>query len=161
MNPDSIEDVWILMNATNHAVTVALTSKIAHLAVLIRATFADVRVDLKPWLTDTATQRQLDPHSIDLSFYFPKRHGGMACRCVLLQVRFSEGLLQPGCCLTHVQANGYDHADPQWMFSTVDGQFSGSCPPDQDYQIRFQQMVSQIFHLFESPNQVKTFSGYR
>jgi len=148
------------MNAASHAITVDLTSKIAHLAVLIRATFVDVQVDLSPWLTDTKTQRQLDPHSIDLSFYFPKRHVGMECRCILLQVGFSEGLLQPYCQLTHIEANGYDHTDLQWMFSTRKGRFSGPCPPNPKYQTRFQEMVNQIFQLFGQPNQVRMYSDY-
>lgn len=148
------------MNAASHAITVALTSKIAHLAVLIRATFADVQVDLSPWLMDTKTQRQLDPYSIDLSFYFPKRHIGMECRCILLEVCFSEGLLQSHCNLTHIEAKGYDYTDLQWMFSTRKGGFSGACPPNQESQIRFQEMINQIFQLFERPNQTKTYSDY-
>ena len=146
------------MNATSHAVTLGLTSKIAHLAVLVRAAFADVRVDLSPWLTDTDTQRQLDPHSIDLSFYFPKRHVGLECRCILLQVRFSEGLLCPGCQLIHIEASGYDHTDSQWMFSTKTAQFSGPCPPSPECQARFRQMAAQIFQLFKHPNRVKVHS---
>ena len=143
------------MNAASHAVTLGLTSKIAHLAVLFRAAFVDVRVDLSPWLTDTATQRQLDPNSIDLSFYFSKRHLGLECRCVLLQVQFSEGLLQPTCYLTHIEASGYDYTEPQWQFSTVEDRFTGIYPPSPEYQGRFKQVIRQIFELFEHPNQAK------
>ncbi|NEQ46690.1 MAG: hypothetical protein F6K00_25345 [Leptolyngbya sp. SIOISBB] len=149
------------MNAASHAVTAELTSKIAHLAVLFRAEFADVRVDLNPWLTDAKTQRQLDPHSIDLSFFFPKRHLGMTCNCILLRVRFSEGLLQPTCKLTHVEADGYNHVDPQWSFSTSNGQFTGECPPLPEYQARFRTVINRILLLFEYPNQVNPrLSGY-
>ena len=147
------------MNAASHAVTVELTSKIAHLAVLFRAEFAEVRVDLNPWLTDSKTQRQLDPHSIDLSFFFPKRHLGLACNCILLKVRFSEGLLRPTCQLTHVEADGYDHVNPQWSFSTISGQFTGESPPLPEYQARFRTVVDRILQLFEYPNQVKPRSG--
>jgi len=149
------------MNAASQAVTIELTSKIAQLAVLFRAEFADVMVDLNPWLTDTKTQQQLDPHSIDLSFHFPKRHVGLACRCILLQVQFSEGLLQPTCQLTCVEANGYQHGDPQWAFSTANGQFTGAYLPLEEYQQRLRNVISQIFRLFEYPNQVKTRSDYR
>ena len=143
------------MNAANHAVTVELTSKIAHLAVLFRAEFAEVEVDLNPWLTDAKTQRQLDPHSIDLSFFFPKRHPGLACNCILLKVQFSEGLLRPTCQLTQVEADGYDHAEPQWSFSTTSGQFAGESPPLSEYQTRFRAVIAQIWRLFEYPNQIK------
>ncbi|MEM1280433.1 MAG: hypothetical protein AAGG53_10540 [Cyanobacteria bacterium P01_H01_bin.152] len=148
------------MNAASQAVTVELTSKIAHLAVLFRAEFSDVQVDLSPWLTDTKTQRQLDPHSIDLSFFFPKYHVGLACSCILLQVRFSEGLLQPTCQLTHIEANGYNHVEPQWAFSTASGCFTGDCLPLTEYQARFRTLASRIFQLFKYPNQVRTQSDY-
>ena len=144
------------MNAASHAVTVELTSKIAHLAVLFRAEFAEVRVDLNPWLTDTNTQRQLDPHSIDLSFFFPRRHRGLACNCILLKVGFSEGLLRPTCQLTHVEADGYAHLNPQWSFSTSSGKFTGECLPMPEYQTRFRTVIDQIWRLFEYPNQVRT-----
>ena len=148
------------MNATSHAVTVELTSKIAQLAVLLRAEFVDVRVDLTPWLTDTKTQQQLDPHSIDLSFFFPKHHVGLACNCILLKVRFSEGLLQPTCKLTSVEADGYRHVEPQWIFSTESGQFTGINVPLEEYQGRLRNVIGQIFRLFEYPNQVRAPSDY-
>ncbi len=59
------------MNAESQAITLEITSKIAYLAVLFRAEFPRVEADLQPWLTDAYTQDQLDPHSIDLSFFFP------------------------------------------------------------------------------------------
>ncbi|MEM1311409.1 MAG: hypothetical protein AAF827_22900 [Cyanobacteria bacterium P01_D01_bin.6] len=148
------------MNAASHAITVNLTSKIAQLAVLFRAEFADVRVDLNPWLTDTQTQRQLDPHSIDLSFFFSRKHCGLACNCIFLQVRFSEGLLQPTCHLTHIEANGYQNVEEQWAFSTASGYFTGACTPIEEYQARLRNIMSKIFQLFEYPNQVKTRSDY-
>ncbi|NER85209.1 MAG: hypothetical protein F6K42_38045 [Leptolyngbya sp. SIO1D8] len=62
------------MNATSQAITPELSIKIAHLAVLFRAQFPDSQIDLNPWLTDSKTQSQLDPYSIDLSFYLPKHN---------------------------------------------------------------------------------------
>jgi len=146
------------MNAASHAITVELTSKIAQLAVLFRAEFAEVMVDLNPWLTDAKTQQQLDPHSIDLSFFFPKHHIGLACNCILLKVRFSEGLLQPTCQLTHVEADGYQHVDPQWAFSTASNQFTGNCVPIVEYQVRLRNVIDQTFRLFEYPNQTRSSS---
>ena len=77
----------------SQALTPELASKIDYLAVLFRAEFCDARVDLNPWLIDAETQRQLDPHSIDLSFHFSRGNVGLACACVLMQIRFSERLL--------------------------------------------------------------------
>ncbi|MDB9527623.1 hypothetical protein PN498_16625 [Oscillatoria sp. CS-180] len=148
------------MNAASQAVTVELTSKIAHLAVLFQAEFANARVDLSPWLTDSATQRYLDPRSIDLSFYFPNRYVGLECRCVLLQVHFSEELLDPTCQVTSVEAHGYDHSESQWAFSTHSGEFTGHCIPGQEHRTRLRDVINEISRLFEHPHQIKTRSDY-
>ncbi|MEO0539183.1 MAG: hypothetical protein AAF215_35690 [Cyanobacteria bacterium P01_A01_bin.123] len=142
------------MNATSQAITVDLTSKIAHLAVLFRAEFPEARVDLSPWLTDTKTQRQLDPHSIDLSFHFPKRNDGLACSCVLIQVHFSGGLLLPDCQLRTIEASGFDRMKQQWRFSTEGGEFMGIFVPAKDYETRFRYLITRIMLLFKHANRV-------
>ena len=146
------------MNATSQALTPELASKIAYLAVLFRAEFCDARVDFSPWLTDAETQRQLDPHSIDLSFHFLRGNVGLACGCVLMQIHFSEGLLKPACQLLAVHAHGYNRAQQQWQFSNNNRGFTGKCLPEQEYQARFRSLVYQIVKLFEFPNQVRTAS---
>ncbi|MEM0979735.1 MAG: hypothetical protein AAGH78_05605 [Cyanobacteria bacterium P01_H01_bin.58] len=148
------------MNAANQAITPELVSKIANLSVLFRAEFYNARVDLSPWLTDAETQRQADPHSIDLSFHFTKGRGGLVCNCVLMQVQFSEGLLQPTCKLVGVEAKGYDRTELRWDFSTASNSFAGKCVPDPEYQSRFRRLVRSIARLFESPNQVRNHSDH-
>lgn len=142
------------MNATSQAITFDLTSKIAHLAVLFRAEFPEARVDLNPWITDTKTQHHLDPHSIDLSFHFPKRNIGLACSCVLMQVHFSGGLLLPDCQLGTIEASGFDNMKQQWRFSTEDGEFTGIFTPSEDYQTRFRYLITRIMLLFKQANRV-------
>lgn len=139
------------MNATSHARTLELTRKIAQLAVLFRAEFTDAEVDLNPWLTDRVTQCQLDPHSIDLSFYFPKHHLGLHCHCILLQVKFSEALVQRTSQLTQIEAHGFNYSSLQWFFDTYTGNFVGKYPPQKEHQVRFQDFVAKIFTLFDRP----------
>lgn len=139
------------MNATSQAVTIEVTTKIAHLAVLFRAEFPNARVDLKPWLADYKTQCQLDPHSIDLNFYFPKRQAGLNCSCVLMQVHFSKGLLLPTCQLSTIEACAFAFTEPQWQFSTQDWQFTGHGLPDDENQERFQYLINRVLELFHSP----------
>ena len=148
------------MNAASQAITFELASKIAYLAVLFRTEFCNAQVDWNPWLTDTETQRQLDPYSIDLSFHFSKKNAGLVCGCVLMQVQFSEEVLLSTCRLLDVEARGYNFAELQWEFSTASGRFSGNCLPDQEYQSRFRKLVGQIIKLFERPNQAKTNSDH-
>ena len=139
------------MNAASQAITLELTSKIAHLAVLFRAEFPDARVDLSPWLTDSKTQGQLDPHSIDLSFYFLRLNIGLECQYVLLQVHFSEEPLLPTRQLSVIKASGYKGTEQHWQFSTEAGEFSGIFPPDREHQARFKHLISRVFELFKCP----------
>jgi len=142
------------MNAAHQALTPELASKIAHLAVLFRAEFYDSQVDLSPWLMDEATQKQMDPYSIDLSFYFLRLHVGLACGCVLMQIQFSEDLLKPTCRLVAIEANSYHYGALQWQFSSASQEFSGKCLPDRECQARFNRLVNHMAQLFERPNQV-------
>ncbi|MEO1297301.1 MAG: hypothetical protein AAFW75_16240 [Cyanobacteria bacterium J06636_16] len=142
------------MNAASQAVTPELASKIAHLAVLFRAEYPDSQIDLSPWLTDAKTQSQLDPYSIDLSFYVPQWNRALACRCVLMQVSFSEDLLLPTSRLIIIQASGYHCTQRQWQFSTQDWAFAGLSIPTSAHQERFRYVISRIFEFFQYPNQV-------
>jgi hypothetical protein len=140
------------MNADSQAITLEITSKIAHLAVLFRAEFPQAEIDLQPWLTDACTQAQLDPHSIDLSFFFPQRRSELGCRCLLLQVHFSEALTSPTSQLLGIEANGFDSArNQQWQFSTIDLQFTGDSLPSCDQQDRFIRLSRRILQLFKRP----------
>ncbi|NER04640.1 MAG: hypothetical protein F6K17_19510 [Okeania sp. SIO3C4] len=144
------------MNATSQAITPKLASKIAHLAFLFRSEFSGSTVDLSPWLTDEETQSQLDPHSIDMSFYLPKHLGVLACQCVLIQVHFSENLLLPTSQLRTVHACGYMFTEQQWQFSTENWTFVGLATPKIEHQVQFKNLINRIFELFKHPNQVNT-----
>lgn len=137
------------MNAVSQAITPELTSKIAHIAVLFRAEFPDSQIDLSPWLTDQKTQDQLDPYSIDLSFYLPPGNWLLACHCVFMQVHFSEALLLPTCQLSGILATGYKCTEPQWQFSTEDRVFAGLSVPVWESQEQFKRVVDGITKLFE------------
>ena len=147
------------MNAVSQAITPELASKIAHLVVLFRAEYPDSQTDLSPWLTDAKTQSQLDPYSIDLSFYLTHQRGGLACQCVFMQVRFSEDLLLPTSRLTVVQASGYICTRRQWQFSTEDWMFRGLSVPTSEYQERFKHVINHIFEIFEYPSQVDIYGA--
>ena len=61
-----------------------------------------LRLTSVPALMDEATQKQMDPYSIDLSFFiFLRLHVGLACGCVLMQIqffgRFTQAHLSPRC----------------------------------------------------------------
>ncbi|MEM9541882.1 MAG: hypothetical protein AAGA60_20595 [Cyanobacteria bacterium P01_E01_bin.42] len=142
------------MNATTQAITPELASKIASLAVLFRREYFGSTVDLCPWMDEDETQSQLDPYSIDLSFYLPKYIGNLACRCILIEVHFSEDLLLPYCQLETIKAFGYTRKQREWKFSTEDWMFVGSSP-NIEQQVRFSRLVSNISALFAHPNQVK------
>ncbi|MCL2934852.1 MAG: hypothetical protein MGG11_22160 [Trichodesmium sp. MAG_R03] len=144
------------MNATSQAITPELASKIAHLAFLFRSEFSGSTVDLSPWLTDEQTQSQLDPYSIDMSFYLPKHLKVLACQYVLMQVHFSEYLFLPTCQLQTIDVCGYMFTKQQWQFSTEDWTFVGLSTPKIKCQVQFKNLINHIFQLFKHPNQVNT-----
>ncbi|MEM6423832.1 MAG: hypothetical protein AAF728_01520 [Cyanobacteria bacterium P01_D01_bin.128] len=140
------------MNAASQAITIELTQKIAHLAVLVRAEFPDTQVDLNPWLRDSKTQQQLDRYSIDLSFHLPRHADALACTCILMEVKFSEGLLCPGCRLSGINAWGFDRQQQQWQFSSAEQVFSGFSIPQYLAQARFIRLTERIARIFKSFN---------
>ncbi|MGD1857184.1 MAG: hypothetical protein ACFB2W_23365 [Leptolyngbyaceae cyanobacterium] len=141
------------MNASTQALSISLMRKIANVAVMVRAEFPSATPDLSPWLTDDITRQQMNPSSIDLSFTSRQESDLLNCRCVLLQVIFSDALLEPTCHLIGIEASGHDHQGQCWTFSTeADWQFAGSKPPQNLYQRkRFIYLLKKILALFNYP----------
>lgn len=143
------------MNAATQAFTIELASKIANLASLFRTEFPGVRVDLSPWHYEPQTQAHLDPHSIDLSFFFSSYCIGMGCYCVLMQVHFSESLRQPTCELREIEVHAFDRRRlKRWQFSSEYSLFEGMSLPDLDYQERFRHAIDRMMLLFGRSDRV-------
>ena len=143
----------VFMNASAQALSIRLTRKIANVAVMVRAEFPSAIPDLSPWLTEDITRQQLSPSSIDLSFASVRESDLLDCRCILLQILFSDTLLEPSCHLVGIEASGHDYQGKCWTFSTqTDWQFKGSrIPKDPDRQTRFIHLLKQILTLFSYP----------
>lgn len=141
------------MNASAQALSISLTRKIANVAVMFKAEFPSVVPDLSPWLTDDITRQQMKPSSIDLSFALPHKAELLNCRCILLQILFSDALLEPTCRFIGIEASGHDHQGQCWTFSTeVDWQFEGrKIPQNQNQRKRFTHLLQQILTLFSYP----------
>ncbi|MEM9482766.1 MAG: hypothetical protein AAGA83_03650 [Cyanobacteria bacterium P01_F01_bin.116] len=141
------------MNASAQALSISLTRKIANVAVMFRAEFPAAMPDLSPWLTDDFTQQHLKPTSIDLSFASLQTSDLLNCRCILLQILFSDALLEPTCRLVGIEASGHDHQGQCWSFSTeADWQFEGNrIPKNCAQQQRFVYLLQQILSLFNDP----------
>ena len=141
------------MNASAQALSISLMRKIANVAVMFRAEFPSALPDLSPWLTDDITRQQMSPSSIDLSFAFPQGSNLLNCRCVLVEILFSDALLEPTCHLIGIKASGHDHQGQCWTLSIkTDWQFAGSKPPQDLHQRkRFTYLLQQILTLFNYP----------
>ena len=144
------------MNASAQALSISLTRKIANVAVMFRAEFPSAVPDLSPWLTDDITRQQMKPSSIDLSFAASQTSSLLNCRCILLQIIFSDALLEPTCRLIGIEASGHDHQGQCWKFSTTaDWQFEGrKLPQDSHQEKRFVSMLRQILTLFNYPTAI-------
>ncbi|MEM6256074.1 MAG: hypothetical protein AAF821_24440 [Cyanobacteria bacterium P01_D01_bin.156] len=142
------------MNASAQALSISLTRKIANVAVMFRAEFPSAIPDLSPWLTDDFSHQEMKPESIDLSFTSLKPSGLLDCRCILVQILFSEPLLQPGCRLVGIAASGHDHQGQCWNLSSAksEWQFAGiHAPQDLHQRERFVHLLQQILNLFNYP----------
>ncbi|MEM1239211.1 MAG: hypothetical protein AAGI45_05155 [Cyanobacteria bacterium P01_H01_bin.26] len=140
------------MNASSQALSINLTRKIANVAVMFRAEFPSAVPDLSPWLTDDITKQQIKPSSIDLSFAVPQDSDLLNCTCILLQILFSDALLEPTCHIVGIEASGHGYQGQCWTFSTKAGwQFEDSNRPQSHHQQRFVHLLQQILTLFSYP----------
>ena len=141
------------MNASAQDLSNSLTRKIANVAVMFRAEFPVSVPDLSPWLTDDITRQQIQHSSIDLSFVSRQTSNLLNCRCVFLQILFSDVLLEPTCRFIGIEASGHDQQGKCWTFSTVTNwQFEGRhVPEDPNQKKRFIHLLRQILTLFNYP----------
>lgn len=140
------------MNANQQAKSIELVSKIASLEVIFRREFSEANADFNPWSSDNTTQNIADPNSIDISFSFPGEHSGFHSRCILIQIRFSRGLLVANSRIIGIEASGYNYQGEQWHFSTIgDWQFEGVNQPISFCQEKFRRFCRQVFILFKYP----------
>ncbi|MEM1367571.1 MAG: hypothetical protein AAGG02_06020 [Cyanobacteria bacterium P01_H01_bin.15] len=140
------------MNAVEQARTPELAGKIAHLAYLFQREFPDASVDFSPWLSDEEAQKFLDPHSIDLSFNFPRRKSDCQSRSILVQIRFSDALLSSSAQILGIELSGYDCQGQQWRLSTVDAwSCGGPSTPTPRAEQRLKQFCQSIFRLYKKP----------
>ena len=138
------------MNAIQQAKSIELVSKIASLEVIFRNEFSEAIADFSPWSSDSTTQNTVEPNSIDISFSFPEQHSGFHSRCILIQIRFSRGLLVPNSRIIGIEASGYNHQGEQWHFYTMgDWQFKGVNQPISFCQEKFRRFCRQVFMLFK------------
>ena len=72
--------------------------------------------------------------------------------CILLQILFSDALLEPTCHIVGIEASGHDYQGQCWTFSTEAGwQFEGNSGPQGRSQQRFVHLLQQILTLFSYP----------
>ena len=74
------------MNAVKKSTSIAIASKIAAIASLLRSQIPYAQIDFSPWVENDLTLRFEDRHSIDLSVNLPRVFQKLQCRCMLLQV---------------------------------------------------------------------------
>lgn len=139
----------ISVNAAEQANTIEFASKIAAVVGLFKATFPDLRADLKPWSNDRETQNLVDPDSIDLGFHFPGVSRRLRCRSLLVQIRCHSELGYHDRRVIGLEVAGFDHRGKQWTLSTInDWSFVGQAIPDPGYGEQLKQCCRQTLVLF-------------
>ena len=78
------------MNASEKAISLGFTSKIATIVSLFQSKFVDATPDLTPWLDDPMTRATVDPDSIDLGFHFKRHNTTKSHHTMLIQIRLQS-----------------------------------------------------------------------
>ncbi|NEQ75054.1 MAG: hypothetical protein F6K24_19835 [Okeania sp. SIO2D1] len=140
-----------MVNAAEQAKNFQVASKIASVVNLFKSQFADVKVDLKPWMNDPDTLELVDPDSIDIGFHLPGRSRSLESRCLLVQIRLYQDPIEAYSRVIGVEVAGYDHRGEQWKLSTVGGwRFVGNTQPTTESAAKLKYFCRQIFELFNN-----------
>ncbi len=139
----------ISVNAAEQANTIEFASKIATVVGLFKATFPDLRADLKPWANDRETRNLVDPDSIDLGFHFPGVSRPLQCRSLLVQIRCHSDPGSQDRRVIGLEVAGFDHRGKQWTLSTInDWSFAGESIPDRTCGEQLKHCCRQTLVLF-------------
>jgi hypothetical protein len=143
------------VNASEQAIGLNVTTKIAAVVNLFKTEFPDVKVDLKPWLNDPHTRELVDPDSIDIGFHFPGWSPRYQSRSILVQIRFYQDPLEDSYRLIGVETIGFNHQGQAWRFSTVDHwQCEGIYQPASDVSEKLKRFAQNVFEIFTHKPQV-------
>ena len=137
------------MNASEQAIGLNVTTKIAAVVNLFKSEFPDVKADLKPWLNDPDTRELVDPDSIDIGFHLPGWSPRYQSRSMLVQIRFYQDPVEDSYRLIGVDTAGFNHEGQAWRFSTVDHwQCEGKYQPSPDVGERLKRFSQNVFKIF-------------
>ncbi len=140
------------MNAAEQAVGLTMTSKIAAAVNIVKQTFPDMKVDLKPWANDPDTRELVDPDSIDLAFHLPGWSRRCQARSLLFQIRLFRDPISAEQRAIGIEAIGLSFQGEQWRLSTIGHwQITGENQPTPEVQQQLKHICQQILLVF-SPN---------
>ena len=138
------------MNASEQAIGLNVTTKIAAVVNLFKTEFPDVKADLKPWLNDPKTMELVDPDSIDIGFHFPGWSPRYQSRSILVQIRFYQDPVEDNYGVIGVDTIGFNHQGQAWRFSTVnEWQCEGKYIPASDVSDRLKRFSQNVFNIFK------------
>jgi hypothetical protein len=138
------------MNATEQAISLETTSKIATIVNLFKQAFPDAKADLQPWLNEPDTIELVDPDSIDIAFHFPGWSPRFQSRSILVQIRFYQDPedRQPVRAIG-AELVGFSHAGKQWRLSTVqEWDFDGDKIPNLETQFQLKRFCRKLLEVF-------------
>lgn len=137
------------MNASERAIGLNITTKIASVVNLFKAQFPDAKADLKPWKNDPDTRELIDPDSIDIGFHFPGWSRRFQSNSILVQIRFHKDPLEAEERLIGIETCGFSHLGQVWRFSTIENwQLLGKCQPADEVESKLKLFCRQVFELF-------------
>lgn len=144
------------MNASEKAISLGFTSKIATIVNLFQSKFVDATPDLTPWLDDPMTRATVDPDSIDLGFHFKRHNTSKSHYTMLLQIRLQpeQWNVEDRQSGRHQRVVGLEISSHSicgclWKFSTVgDWRFSGTTGMSPEYQSQIKSFCRDVLGVF-------------
>jgi hypothetical protein len=139
------------MNASEQALSLEITSKIASIVNLFRQEFPDAHADLRPWANDADTRDLVDPNSIDIGFHFPGWSPRFQSRSILVQIRLlSDQDHDPNATKAiGAELSGFSYAGKQWRLSTVQTwEFAGEKTPNVETQFQLKRFCRKLLEVF-------------
>ncbi len=137
------------MNASERAIGLNNTTKIAAIVNLFKSEFPDAKADLKPWTNDSETRSLVDPDSIDIGFHFPGWSRKIQSRSILVQIRFHRDPIDKQQRLIGIETAGFNMTGQAWRLSTVDNwKCLGKSKPTAEVAEKLKSFCRKVFQLF-------------
>ncbi len=144
------------MNAADQVYSFVFAGALASAINLVSKRFPASSPSLTPWRDDPETRRWREADTVDLAFHFPGWSPRLECRSLLIQLRFSDELIEASPHLLGVIIRGMTFEGERWRFATIGNwEATGTHLPQAEQIVHLHQLCSDLFSLFPSEGSLR------